>query len=187
MQSDIVPGNSSEIRPEDESRSVLDSIRRIVQLLRRSSNLSEKKLGLSSAQLFVLHKLVDVRTLSVGELAERTLTSQSSVSEVVQKLVTAGLVARTRSTRDARSVELSLTDAGRKIIEKAPVAPQDYLLAALNRLPTRDRRQLAKLLARLVKETGMVNIPAIMLFEDESAAAESTGDVAGEQAAEPEK
>ena len=105
MEIDSVPGDSSEIHPEDESRSVLDSIRRIVQLLRRSSNLSEKKLGLSSAQLFVLHKLVDVQALSVGELAERTLTSQSSVSEVVQKLVSAGHVARARSPRDARSVE----------------------------------------------------------------------------------
>jgi DNA-binding MarR family transcriptional regulator len=168
MNSDGAAGDSSEIRPEDESRSVLDSIRRIVQLLRRSFNLTEKKLGLSSAQLFVLHKLVDVQALSVGELAERTLTSQSSVSEVVQKLVTAGHVARVRSARDARSVELSLTEAGRKIIEKAPVAPQDYLLAGLNRMPSRDRRQLAKLLARLVKETGMVNMPAAMLFEDET-------------------
>ena len=63
-----------------------------------------------------------------------------------------------------------MTDAGRKMIEKAPAAPQDYLLAGLNRMPSRDRRQLAKLLARLVKETGMVNLPATMLFEDESPA-----------------
>lgn len=155
------------VRTDEECKIVLDSVRRLVQLLRRSANVSEKRWGLSAAQLFVLHKLSDAQSLSVGELAERTLTSQSSVSEVVQKLVTAGYVARVRSTRDARSVELSLTDAGRKIIEKSPVAPQDYILAGLKRMPPRDCRQLARLLSRLVKETGMINVTPTMLFEDE--------------------
>lgn len=154
-------------RVDDESRVILDSIRRIVQLLRRTANASEKQCGLSAAQVFVLHKLTDAASLSVGELAARTLTSQSSVSEVVQKLVGAGYVARERSTRDGRSVQLSLTDAGRSIVAKAPIAPQDYLLAALKRMPPRDRRQLARLLSRLVKETGVVNLPATMIFEDD--------------------
>jgi DNA-binding MarR family transcriptional regulator len=153
----------------DPNRVVLDSIRRIVQLLRRSATVSEKSVGLSTAQLFVLRKLADVPCLCVGELAQRTLTSQSSVSEVVQKLVTAGFVARTRCARDGRSVELSLTEAGRSILEVAPVAPQDYLLAGLNRMPPRDRKQLARLLGRLVKETGMVNVTITprMMFEDD--------------------
>jgi DNA-binding MarR family transcriptional regulator len=156
---------------DDGSRVVLDSIRRIVQLLRRSANASEKHLGISSAQLFVLHKLADVKSLSVGDLAQRTLTSQSSVSEVVQKLVTAGFVTRTRSTRDARSVDLSLTEAGKAILHKAPVAPQDYILAGLNRMPPRDRKQLARLLGRLVKETGVVNVTLSpkMIFQEDDA------------------
>jgi DNA-binding MarR family transcriptional regulator len=160
---------TSDFQPDEECRLVLDSIRRIVQVLRRSANVSEKQHGLSSAQLFVLHKLADAQSLSVGELADRTLTSQSSVSEVVQKLVTTGAVARVRSTRDARSVELSLTEAGRNILKTAPAAPQDYLLAALKRMPPRDRKQLSRLLGRLVKETGMVNVTMRphMLFEDE--------------------
>jgi DNA-binding MarR family transcriptional regulator len=180
MDNSSPQGQASELHADEESRTVLDSVRRIVQLLRRSANVSEKQVGLSSAQIFVLHKLADVTTLSVGELAERTLTSQSSVSEVVQKLVTRGFVARTRSVRDARSVELSLTDAGRQLLSRAPVAPQDTLLAGLNRMPPRDRKQLARLLGRLVKETGMVNVTLSpkMLFEeeDESESAGVTSD-----------
>jgi DNA-binding MarR family transcriptional regulator len=170
MNNDSRPEQAPEFHADDDSRIVLDSIRRIVQLLRRSATTSEKTLGLSAAQLFVLTKLADGQSLSVGELAERTLTSQSSVSEVVQKLVTAGLVARVRSTIDARSVELSLTDAGRKILTKAPIAPQDYILAALDRMPPRDRKQLARLMGRLVKETGAVNMSSRpkMMFEEEA-------------------
>ena len=161
---------SPELHSDEEDRIVLDSVRRIVQLLRRSAIASERQIGLSTAQLFVLHKLAGEQTLSVGELAERTLTSQSSVSEVVQKLVVAGFVDRVRSKRDGRSVELSLTEQGRKVLESAPVAPQDYLLAGLKRMPPRDRKQLARLLGRLVKETGMVNVTILpkMLFEDDT-------------------
>jgi len=169
MQTENVVEREVEVRSDtgDDCRSILDSVRRIVQLLRRSSNATEKRVGLSAAQLFILHKLEDAERLSVGELAERTLTSQSSVSEVVQKLVTAGYVSRVRSTRDARSVELSLTDSGRETIRSAPMAPQDALLAGLNRMPPRDRKQLARLLGRLVKETGMVEVVPKMFFADE--------------------
>ncbi|MDB5329615.1 MAG: MarR family transcriptional regulator [Phycisphaerales bacterium] len=168
-------GERSEQQVEGECRAALDSIRRIVQLLRRTApaggagtNLAGATL--SAAQLFVLRKLADVQSLSVGELAERTLTSQSSVSEVVQKLVTAGLVMRVRSPRDGRSVELSLTEAGQNVLRLAPVAPQDYLIAGLKRMPPRDRRQLCRLLGRLVKETGMADVTPRMLFVDGSSA-----------------
>src|SRR6185437_11363058 len=95
-----------------------------------------------------------------------------------QKLVAGGLVARVRSQRDARSVELSLTDAGRKMLETAPAAPQDHLLAALERMPPRDRKQLARLMSRLVKETGMINVtlrPRMLFEEDAEPSAGSPG------------
>lgn len=158
---------SQEGHAPDDCRSVLDSVRRIVQLLRRTTGAGQNPLNLSAAQLFVLRKLEGEQSLSVGAVAERTLTSQSSVSEVVQKLVTAGLVTRVRSPRDARSVELSLTVTGRQALQSAPAAPQDYLLAALHRMPPRDRKQLARLMGRLVKEAGMVDVPPRMLFDEE--------------------
>src|SRR5215217_2732988 len=63
-------------------RAVLDAIRRIVRVLRVSSRAAEKQVGLSGAQLFVLHKLEDAPALSLNELADRTRTHQSSVSVV---------------------------------------------------------------------------------------------------------
>src|SRR4051794_8130303 len=68
-------------------RAIMDAIRRIVRVLRVSSRAAEKQVGLSGAQLFVLHKLADTPALSLNELADRTRTHQSSVSVVVQRLV----------------------------------------------------------------------------------------------------
>jgi len=55
-------------------RRVLDAVRRIVQVLRVSSRAAEKLVGLSAAQLFVLHRLEETQAISLNELAERTLT-----------------------------------------------------------------------------------------------------------------
>jgi DNA-binding MarR family transcriptional regulator len=152
---------------DGDARAVLDSVRLIVQTLRISSRAAERDVGVSAAQLFVLTKLAGAKkSLSVGELAEHTLTHQSSVSVVVQKLERQGLVARTRSEDDARRVELSLTSSARALLRKAPQAAQDKILNAVAAMPAARRKQLADLLADLAHRIGGERRP-VMLFEDE--------------------
>jgi len=154
---------------ESSARQVLDSIRRIVQFLRIASRDSEKRLGLSAAQVFVLHKLADGRPLSLNQLAERTLTHQSSVSVVVQRLVEQGLVERAKSEIDGRAVMLTLTPTGRTTLKKAPDAPHDRLIAALEQMKLADRRKLASLLRSLLTKAGLSEEHPEMLFAEGSA------------------
>src|SRR5262245_28824999 len=101
---------------EDDTRAVLDAVRRIVHALRESSRWAEKHVGLSGAQLFVLQKLAESPdAVSVNELAARTHTHQSSVSTVVARLVGRGLVRRVWSEADGRSVELTLSRRGQQV------------------------------------------------------------------------
>src|SRR5205823_10479120 len=138
-------GNPYNDAPSDVSaRRVMDSIRRIVQVLRVGARAAERDAGVSGAQLFVLERLAaSDRPLSVNELAERTLTHQSSVSVVVRKLERRGLIERVVASEDARRVELSLTAAARKLLRKAPRATQDQILVALDEMSAADRRTLA--------------------------------------------
>ena len=153
-------------------RSVLDSIRRIVHDLRVASRAAEKAVGLSSAQLFVLQKLAEAPAQSLSELAVRTSTDQSSVSVVVRRLTDARLLRRRRSGADGRRVELSLTAKARALLDKAPAAAQDRLIAALHRTPAGQRRTLARLLESLVREVGLEAGAAGMFFEDATAPAD---------------
>src|SRR5436190_7860869 len=100
----------------DETRTVLDGVRRIVRTLHESSRASEKAVGLSGAQLFVLQTLADLPGASLNALAERTHTHQSSVSTVVSRLVERGLVLRAPAAADARRLELRLSAEGRRLI-----------------------------------------------------------------------
>jgi DNA-binding MarR family transcriptional regulator len=154
---------------------VLDNIRRIVRLLRLGSREAERRVGLTGAQLFVLEKLAEAKTLSVNELAERTHTHQSSVSVVAQALVDKGLIARARAADDARRLELSLTPQARALLRKAPDAAQDQLIEAIGRMPANLRGQLARGLARLCEEAGIAGEEAQMLFADEQPARKGSG------------
>lgn len=150
-----------------DARAVLDSIRRIVRLLRQSASEAEQRTGLSAAQLFVLQQLRTAGgALTPGELAHRTLTHQSSVSAVVRRLVDAGLVSRARSSTDGRRVELALTSAGRAAARRAPRLAQERLISAVDRLSPEHRRGLASGLVQLVQRLGIGNAAPPMFFEE---------------------
>jgi len=137
-------------KPALEVRDVLNSLRQIVRSLRVSSRAAEQRVGLSGAQLFVLSCLARESPCSVNELAAHTATDQSSVSVVVSRLVALGHVRRVKSKTDRRSVELSLTRSGRALLESAPEAAQDRLIASLSHLKKTELVTLSQLLAKVV-------------------------------------
>lgn len=152
----------------DDTRAVLDGVRRIVQALRESSRQAEKRAGLTSAQLFVLQKLAESPAVSLNALAARTYTHQSSVSAVVSRLVDEGFVVRVRSLVDGRSTELSLSPKGRRAVARSPHAAQERLIRGVDALPAKTRRQLAATLAALASTMDAADREPEMFFEDSS-------------------
>ncbi|MCC6424278.1 MAG: winged helix-turn-helix transcriptional regulator [Phycisphaerales bacterium] len=146
----------------------MDAIRRIVRALRQASQTTRREVGLNGAQVFVLQKLAGERAISVNELSERTLTHQSTVSVVVQRLVDKGLVQRSRSASDGRRLELALTVAGRKVLRQTPNAAQEQIVQALHRMGDEPRGELAALLTRLVQLIGLDDQHAGLFFEEET-------------------
>jgi DNA-binding MarR family transcriptional regulator len=159
------PAAARSPRTADDLSAALDAIRRIVQALRVSTRAAERRLGISGAQLFVLHALSEAPAHSLNELAARTFTHQSSVSTVVERLVKKRYVSRKRSTADARRVVLSLTPSGRALLRSSPDIAQLRLISALRELPPRSRRSLASLLDRVVHAMGADAAPTLFFEE----------------------
>ena len=153
-----------------DSQRILDSIRRLVRMLRVSDRQAQADLGVSGAQLFVLAELGKTPSLSLNDLASRTLTDQSSVSVVVTRLVEAGLITRDRDTRDARRLVLNLTRSGRALLQKAPPVAQERLMAVFDRLPAGERKKFAETFEEIIDDVGGDDGPAPMLFEDDPSA-----------------
>jgi DNA-binding MarR family transcriptional regulator len=149
----------------DDVGSAVNALRRILQALRISSSTVHDQLGITGAQLFVLQQLAGAPGASLREVAERTLTDQSSVSVVVSRLVDAGHVARRISAADARRTELTLTESGRALVRRAPEPAQRRLVAALRATPVAQLRVAASVLDRVARALSPASEPAPMFFE----------------------
>jgi len=137
-----------------------------VRLLRLTDRAAQSELGISGAQLFVLHELAKTPEMSLSELAQKTRTDQSSVSVVVSRLVEGGFVMRERDGRDARRLVLTLTKTGRALAEKSPPAVQEKMIEILERMQPADRRRFAEIFSHLIEELGAANGVAPMMFDD---------------------
>ena len=155
----------SEAEAELLGARAMDGLRRVVHALRLGTRASERAVGLSTAQLFVLRQLYAASRQSLGDLARRTRTTSSSVSEVVARLVRQGLVAREASTRDRRRAVLTLTAAGATLVETAPETVQDQLVAGFGRLDAATQRGLAEALETWLDASGLSDVAPTLFFE----------------------
>jgi DNA-binding MarR family transcriptional regulator len=151
-------------RPSDATRA-MDSLRRVVHALRIATRASERAFGLTGAQLFVLRQLSAVPGQSLRTLAGRTRTTQSSVSEVVARLVRRGLIERQSSKSDRRRAELTLTAEGRAMVATAPETIQERLLRGFDQLDARSRAALAEHLESWLAAAGVDEVAPAMFFE----------------------
>ena len=150
---------------DEEVTAVFHPLRRLVHALHVASRETERRLGVTGAQLFVLTQLRATPSLSINALAERTMTHQSTVSVVVRRLVRRKLVRKIRAQDDARRVELTLTPAGIALLKRAPEVLQVRLANAIGTLSPSHRRSLANGLEHLVGELGVGDAPPAMFFE----------------------
>jgi DNA-binding MarR family transcriptional regulator len=151
--------------PQPDVSRAINALRRIVRGLRTSAESAERELRVSAAQLFVLSELSQVPDQSVKDLAARTMTTHSTVSEVVAQLIAKGLVARTADASDGRRALLRLTRQGGSLLKKSPRAIQEDLIEGFGTLRPSLRRSLATGLEKWLTASGLGDVPATMLFD----------------------
>jgi DNA-binding MarR family transcriptional regulator len=107
--------------------------------------------GLTPAQWTALRYFSRANRFSrtVSAFARFHLTTKGTASQTVKSLVGRGLLTRTQSDRDGRSVTMDLTSQGRALLAQDPF---EVLVAALGQLPQRQRDDVATGLARVLDD-----------------------------------
>ena len=82
-----------------------------------------KPLGLTYTQYIVFLVLWEKDGCTVGELCERLMLDNGTLSPLLKKMQQAGYVERRRSEKDDRVVVITLTEAGRALQAKAKDVP----------------------------------------------------------------
>lgn len=87
-------------------------------------------LGLTYPQYLVMMVLWSDEDVTVSEIGERLFLDSATLTPLLKRLQTAGLVTRTRATNDERQVLIALTAAGRALKAKAGSVPSGIFRAA---------------------------------------------------------
>lgn len=122
-----------------DGMALVTSIVRVQQVLLARIEAVLRPSGLTFSRFEVLRLLGFTRTgtLPIGKIGERLQVHAASVTNAVGRLEADGLVARAPNPDDGRSVLVSLTDAGRELVEKCTLQLNDVFRT----IPLDDARQ----------------------------------------------
>jgi MarR family transcriptional regulator, organic hydroperoxide resistance regulator len=101
-------------------------------------------IGLTYPQYLVMLLLWEEDNQTVGQLGSRLSLDSGTLSPLLKRLTTAGLVTRHRRVEDERSVAIAMTDAGRALRDKADAISEEIICAL-----DLDRAEFADLKAKL--------------------------------------
>lgn len=114
--------------------SVLQRFRVLIRTAQRHSQWVERQSGVTGAQLWALQELKEQPGLRVGELANRMALHQSTASNMIDRLETAELIRKERTSADQRVVRLYVTEQGEALLQRAPSPARGVLPEALRLL-----------------------------------------------------
>lgn len=140
------------------------AIRRMSRNLERHSHDLEKEFGLTVPQLNVLWAVGSSGRAPIGQIAERISLSSATLTSIVDRLEQHDLVTRERSTTDKRQVFVSLTEGGRRVLDRVPQPFHDCFVERLARL---ERWQQTELLSAVQHVASMMD-PEVPTHEPQS-------------------
>ncbi|GHF29402.1 transcriptional regulator [Streptomyces mashuensis] len=130
---------------------VIGRLNRCAALLQQATDAPLVGEGLSRAEFDILGTLRRTgRELTPGQIARETFASGAAVTKRLRVLEGRGLVARRADDRDRRVAHLSLTDAGRDLIDRLIPDQLRYEQALLSGLGKDRQDELAGILAELL-------------------------------------
>jgi len=121
-------------------------LRRVGDSLALCQDLVFSKYGLSTEQFGVLTSIKSRGPLRPSDLSNILERTPNSISMLIDRMVKAGLVRRTRDRKDRRTVTVSLTSKGEAAVEPAIPAGWDFVHQILSSLSLNDQRSLADML-----------------------------------------
>lgn len=128
---------------------VIVALRRITRAIDLHSRGLMQQFGLTAPQLASLQAIERLQPITGGALAKSIHLSQATLTGILTRLESRGLVSRERSGSDRRTVVAELTDEGRAVMESAPSLLQDSFRRELLRLHEWEQTQMLATLQRI--------------------------------------
>ena len=138
-----------------DGMAVVTSVMRAQQLMLARVDTSLKPFGLSFARFEVLRLLAFSRSgsLPLSSVVARLQVHPTTVTSTAERLVRDGFIVREPHPHDGRAAMLTLTDAGRELVQRATTALNADVFASPG-VTAEDAADLVAIVARLRKNAG---------------------------------
>ena len=117
--------------------------------LQSTSKRMEAKLGITGPQRLVLRIVSQFPGVAPGELARIVRLHPSTITGVVQRLVTKGYLSRELDPSDSRRVRLRIRDAAKKYTQRPGGTVEGAIARALARVPKTQMRHARHVLSAI--------------------------------------
>jgi len=135
---------------DEQAVRVLRQFRLVFNTVKRHFQQVEKHAGVGGAQLWALSIVRDHPGIGATQLARRMDVHQSTASNLVRLLSQRALVTSSRDEQDRRAVRLRVSEAGARVLRRAPGPLSGVLPDALGSLDPRTLNSLERALASLI-------------------------------------
>jgi DNA-binding MarR family transcriptional regulator len=147
---------------------VLRALRRITRAIDLHSRQLSTTFGLTVPQLVCLRVIGLRGPMNPSQLAAEVSLSQATITGIVDRLVARQLVRRERTSTDRRMVTVTITDAGRALVDAAPSPLQERFVARLHELSDEESEIMRLTLNKIVRMMDGDAIDAAPLLTNES-------------------
>jgi DNA-binding MarR family transcriptional regulator len=121
---------------------LLISLRRVIRAIDIHSRQLNKLSGLTVPQLMVMQKIDQLEDPLAKEIAQEVSLSPATVTTIIDRLETRGLVVRTRCKTDKRKLHLSLSESGQSVLSDSPKPLHENFIKSYQNLETWEQSQL---------------------------------------------
>lgn len=132
---------------------LITTISHVGDLVEDELNQNLGAIGLSTTKLHALHQIHQHKQpIPLSEIASQTGCVKSNITQLIDRLVSEGLVERTRSEQDRRKVLAVLTSKGKRSHEKGMKLLKETENRILSRFSTQEKEKLVQLLMLINNE-----------------------------------
>lgn len=126
---------------EDALESVLTASRTLIAVATQSLGAAAEDTTIAQYRALVV--LASRGPQRLVDLASALAVAPSTTGRMCDRLVRKGLIRRHRGRTDRRSVTVSVTDAGRAVVDEATAWRRDLIASILGRLTKAEQREIA--------------------------------------------
>ncbi len=144
---------------------VLVTLRRIIRATDLQSKRLVKASGLTIPQVMVLRAIAELGDVTVRRLSDHVSLSQATVTTILNRLESRGLVTRVRSEVDKRVVNARLTAQGQAVMAEAPTLLHEKFIERFEGLKKREQADILDALQRVAEMMDAGEIDAAPLLD----------------------